>query len=440
MPFPLELAELLGHWGSYIVYLIIGIAFGATLEVAGFGKSTKLADQFYFKDMTVLKVMFGAIVVAMILIFLASALGLLDYNLIWVNPTYLWPGIVGGLVMGVGFIVGGFCPGTSLVAAATAKIDGIFFVLGVIFGIFFFGETVENFERFWYSSDMGRYTLPEMFGISTGAMVLIIAVGALVAFFGAEKLEEIFGDADPKKAPRWRYSAAGAVVVAAIGVLLIGQPTAEDRWEQIKDDKEPLIAERSIQIHPAELLEITHDDKLNIVILDVRPEVDYNLFHIRDAEHLAPDEVTEIVPGLHLEPDNTVFVVVSNDEAAATDAWKLLVAEAIPNVYILEGGVNNWLDTFSDDEFKDEHALAKMADDEMRYGFDIAFGDRYGVAAPDPYDFVIIKIVEAVEGEGDDTEEPQATPEPIEPVEGAIIYTPKVKLELKRGPSGGGCG
>ena len=51
--------------------------------------------------------------------------------------------------MGAGFIIGGFCPGTSLVAAATLKLDGLFFVLGVIFGIFIFGETVSNFNLFW---------------------------------------------------------------------------------------------------------------------------------------------------------------------------------------------------------------------------------------------------------------------------------------------------
>jgi uncharacterized membrane protein YedE/YeeE len=139
--FPLPLAELLGHWGSYLVYLLVGLAFGATLETAGFGNSTKLAAQFYFRDMTVFKVMFTAIIVAAALIFLSSAVGLLDYKLVWVPPTYLWPGIVGGLIMGVGFIVGGFCPGTSLVAMATGKIDGIFFVAGVLFGIFIFGET-----------------------------------------------------------------------------------------------------------------------------------------------------------------------------------------------------------------------------------------------------------------------------------------------------------
>jgi uncharacterized membrane protein YedE/YeeE len=137
--FPLPLGELLGHYGSYVVYLLVGLAFGATLETAGFGNSKKLAAQFFFKDMTVFKVMFTAIIVAGTLIFLSTAIGLLDYNLVWVPPTYLWPGIVGGLIMGVGFIVGGFCPGTSLVAMATGKIDGVFFVLGVLAGIFLFG-------------------------------------------------------------------------------------------------------------------------------------------------------------------------------------------------------------------------------------------------------------------------------------------------------------
>jgi hypothetical protein len=105
---PFELDGFMGGVGVYLVYLLIGIGFGATLEMAGFADSRRLAAQFYFKDLTVLKVMFTAIVTAMTLVFLASALQLLDYNVIWVNPTFLIPGIVGGLVMGVGFIIGGY--------------------------------------------------------------------------------------------------------------------------------------------------------------------------------------------------------------------------------------------------------------------------------------------------------------------------------------------
>ncbi|MBK8023406.1 MAG: YeeE/YedE family protein [Chloroflexi bacterium] len=123
-------------------------------------------------------------------IFLATGLGLLDYNLVWVNPTYLWPGIVGGLIMGVGFIIGGFCPGTSLVAAATLKIDGILFALGAFFGIFLFGETVGLYEPFWNSSYMGRFTLMDLFNTETGVIVVAVVVMALAAFAlgGAERV------------------------------------------------------------------------------------------------------------------------------------------------------------------------------------------------------------------------------------------------------------
>jgi rhodanese-related sulfurtransferase len=408
-PFPLLLTEILGKYGAYFVYLLIGIGFGYALEISGFGNSRKLAAQFYFKEMTVLKVMFSAIVVAMVLVFLASGLGLLDYNLVWVNPTYLWPGIIGGLIMGVGFIIGGFCPGTSLVALATFKSDGLFFAGGVLFGIFLFGETVQNFDIFFFSSYLGRLTLPDWLGISTGWVVLIIVLMALFMFWGSEQLERIFGGMDPKKAPKSRYIGAGVLVLVAIVVILIGQPTTEDRWTRIAPEKQSLLVTRSVQIHPGELLTTIHDHKLNLVMLDIRDEVDFNLFHIADARKVSIEDLHALTPELHLEPANTVFVVMSNDETAATEAWKILQAESVPNVYILEGGINNWLGIFAADEHR-ILALDWGGDDELRYDFVAALGAAYPSADPHIHDW-----------------------EEIE-------YEPKIKLELKRAPVSGGCG
>ncbi|MFN2137245.1 MAG: YeeE/YedE thiosulfate transporter family protein [Candidatus Promineifilaceae bacterium] len=406
--FPLPLAELLGHYGSFVVYFLIGIAFGAVLEMAGFGNSNKLAAQFYFKDMTVLKVMFSAIVVAMVLIFGSTAIGLLDYNLIWVNPTYLWPGIVGGLIMGAGFIIGGFCPGTSLVAAATLKKDGIFFVLGVLFGIFLFGETVQSFVIFWNSSYMGRFTLPELFGLPTGVVVVGVVIMALVMFWGSEKLEQHFGGKDPSKAPKWRYAAAGTLLAGAFAVMLIGQPTIVDRWESISAEKDALIDARQVQIHPGELLDSLHDTQLKVIMLDVRDEVDYNLFHILDARHVPLEELPDLVDEFHLEPANALFVTMSNDEAQATEAWRLLQAESVPNVYILEGGINNWLDTFGNDDLTKNYNIGDGSD-QLCYIFDSAVGSRNLAAEPDPHAY-------------------------------ELAYTPKIVMQLKRAPASGGCG
>ena len=126
----------------FVVHLLIGFGFGFMLERAGFGDSRKLAAQFYLNDMTVLKVMFSSIVTAMFVIHWAWKLGWVDLSLMWINPTYLWSAIAGGLILGVGFIIGGYCPGTSMVAVSTLKLDAIFFVLGILLGIFAFGEFV----------------------------------------------------------------------------------------------------------------------------------------------------------------------------------------------------------------------------------------------------------------------------------------------------------
>jgi rhodanese-related sulfurtransferase len=406
--FPLPLSQLLGHWGAYVVFLLIGISFGFVLEMSGFGNSKKLAAQFYFKDMTVLKVMFGAIVVAMVLIFAATAVGLLDYNLLWVNPTYLWPGIVGGLIMGAGFIIGGYCPGTALVGAATLKLDGVFFVLGVIFGIFLFGETVENFNLFWNSSYLGRFTIPEWLGLPTGVVVLLLVLMALFMFWGSEQLERIFGKKDPSKAPKWRYAAAVALVLGSVALVAFGQPTNEDRWAQISEEKQALLDERAVQIHPGELLDLTHDNSLKVVMLDVRDEVDYNLFHILDSQHVPLEALPDIIADLHFEPENAVFVTMGNDETAATEAWKMLVAESVPNVYLLEGGINNWIATFGDDDLT-KNFNAGAGEDQLCYIFDSALGARYAASGPVVHD-------------------------------GELEYTPKVIMETKRAPTGGGCG
>lgn len=407
--FPLPLTEILGQSGSYLVYLAIGFAFGYVLEIAGFGKSTKLAAQFYLRDMTVLKVMFTAIIVAMVLIFITTGLGWLDYNLIWVNPTYLWPGIVGGLIMGFGFIIGGFCPGTSIVSAATFKIDGIVFVLGVFFGIFLFGETVGLYEQFWHSSYLGRFTLQDLFNVDAGVVVVGVVIMALGAFAFAEFMERRFGDVKTLTFPKWRYTAAGGVMALGFGALLIGQPTNADRWAAISGTQETRLSDRAVQVHPAELLDYMYDRGLITYIIDVRSESDFNQFHLLDAHHVPLDSLLDHVSELHLQPDNTVFFIMSNDETAATQAWRLLTAEAVPNVYILEGGANNWLTTFADEDFKQQYFVSDHVDDRLAYAFPMALGSRYPAANPNRDMF------------------------PIE-------FTPKVVLQIKRGATSGGCG
>ncbi len=179
---------------SLIVAFILGLAFGVIFERGGFGSSRILAAQFYFTDMRVFKVMFTAIVVAMIGLFYLSWIGFLDLSLIYFTDTYLLPQVVGGLILGVGFVVGGYCPGTSSVAIANGKIDAIVYALGGLFGIFVFGEAFNYISDFFYSTPMGRITLPELFGIDYGIIMLVVILLAIAGFTGAEWVEKLLAN------------------------------------------------------------------------------------------------------------------------------------------------------------------------------------------------------------------------------------------------------
>lgn len=182
-----------GEEFGLIIAFIIGIGFGFFLEKAGFGSAKKLAAQFYFKDLTVFKVMFTAIITAMLGLFYLSWIGLVDINLIYTSNTYLLPQVIGGLILGFGFVVGGYCPGTSVVSCSTGKIDGLIFIIGVFIGILVFGEAFPALKDFFNSNAMGKVLIPEYFNLSHGLVVLLAVLLALGGFAGAEWAERKFG-------------------------------------------------------------------------------------------------------------------------------------------------------------------------------------------------------------------------------------------------------
>lgn len=429
-PLPSLIAVSAANPWTYVLFGAIGFAFGYTLEMSGFGDSRKLAAQFYFTEMTVLKVMFTAIVTAMVLLFGAVGLGILDFSQVWVNPTYLWSGLIGGLIMGVGFIIGGFCPTTSLASASTGKIDGMFFMLGGFVGAALFAESEPLFTN-WYNNAgyFGRVTLDEVFGISKGAVVVIVVFMALFMFWGAEQLERIFGKKDLHKEPRIRTAGAALLAAAAFIVFFIGSPSLEDKYNkltftrtesipQLNGDPivetkvytaDEMLANRLVFVSPAEAFKAKYNQSMNPIYLDVRSEADYNLYHIEDAINVPLAQIETIIPTLLTEPPaNTVYIVMSNDETAAVGAWKILAASSVPNVYVLEGGVNNWIAFFGS---KEPHRINPHAgDDQLGYLFPAALGSRYESCSPSPIEYE------------------------------NLTFEAKIKLQLKRDKSGGGCG
>jgi uncharacterized membrane protein YedE/YeeE len=181
--------------------LVLGVAFGFVLERAGFGRAQKLVAQFYGTDMTVYRVMFTAVVTAAVGSALLAAVGLLDLKAVSINyPTYLWPMVVGGLVVGAGFVTSGYCPGTSVVAAASGKLDGLLTIVGVVVGTVLYAEVQPSLGAFHDSGKLGSVFLYDLVHLPALVLALIIAAGAVASYQGAGKIERLVNAARARQA------------------------------------------------------------------------------------------------------------------------------------------------------------------------------------------------------------------------------------------------
>ncbi len=184
--------EFTSEW-NLLAALVIGFAFGWVLERAGFSTSRKLAGVFYGYDFVVIKVFFTAAAVAALGLFLLNQMGLLYFDEVWMPTTFLLPTIVGGVIMGLGFIMGGFCPGTSVPAAAIGKIDAMVFIGGMVLGMYFYSFTYEwLWEDLRNSTNLGKVKMGDLLGIGEGLAVFGFIVIALVTFWLVDTIKKKF--------------------------------------------------------------------------------------------------------------------------------------------------------------------------------------------------------------------------------------------------------
>ncbi len=197
MTFPLSSTMELSTAASLGIALVLGAGFGFCLERAGFGSARKLTAVFYAYDMAVVKVMFSAIVTAMVGLYVLSALGLLDLGELYLEPTNVAAQALGGLVFGAGFIVGGYCPGTSIAAIATGRKDGILFALGMLAGVYAYAEFTPGIETWIKATAQGEMTLPSVTGVGMGWYTAAFIAFLLFAAWGMGRLERRFAGLRP---------------------------------------------------------------------------------------------------------------------------------------------------------------------------------------------------------------------------------------------------
>lgn len=118
---------------TILLALVIGAAFGAVLDRIGASNPSYIGAMLNLTNLNLAKSILLAIGTGSVLMFGGQMLGLVDVGHMSVKAAYAGV-FLGGLLLGAGWALSGFCPGTGVVAAASGRKDALFFVAGGLLG------------------------------------------------------------------------------------------------------------------------------------------------------------------------------------------------------------------------------------------------------------------------------------------------------------------
>ena len=331
--------DLISDQLNLVIALAIGFLFGFVLEQAGFSSSRRLVGVFYGYDLTVLRVFFTAAVTAAVGVLLLAAAGLLDLTAIFVNPTWLTPAIVGGVIMGLGFLLGGFCPGTSVCAAAIGKVDAMAFVAGSFLGVFGYAELFPRFAAFADSTALGAAKVNESLGVSAGLFVFLLAAAAVLAFtVGGIVERKVSPDAAPSRLFPVRKHVIAAAALLAVAALAAVLPGRNARLEA-KVTAPGYVPHHVVKpMTPDELAFRILDRDPRLRVVDLRGEAARKARPLPGTIAVPASEVLGKEWRSSFSPRMVKKILVAETEAEAKTAAYLLVETGFENVAFLEGG------------------------------------------------------------------------------------------------------
>jgi uncharacterized protein len=333
---------LFGADTSLVVAFVIGIGFGFFLERAGFGSARKLVSQFYLDDLAVFKVMFTAIVTAMLGVTYLSWIGVLDLSQVYLVPTYLAPQVAGGVLLGFGFVIGGYCPGTSIAATATGKIDGLIYVLGVVAGTVLFAEAYPLVRALHLATPFGQTTIPQYFNLPYGLVALAVVLMAVGGFAGATWVERWMAakSAGPAVAPQPRppVNRRLALAALALGVIAVFARPMTGTTATFNTQEVALGMQRGDQwMQPRELADAIIKGTEDLRLIDVSDEGAFASYHVPGAENVP---VAGLVSAGLARTEK--IVLCSSDGSEAAQAWVLLRGSGFNGARVLRGGIEGW--------------------------------------------------------------------------------------------------
>ncbi len=169
-----------------ITGFVIGILFGASLFVAGLADPDKIIGTLRLKDFHAMRTIAVFVLVGMLGTWILQLAGHAHLS---IKPATMVTILLGGALLGIGFGMTGYCPGTGLVCAAAGRIDALITVAGMFAGalvyILIYPSIVLPLEKI---ANYGKVTLPELTKTSAAVWVLpIVAAGTVVLLLTARK-------------------------------------------------------------------------------------------------------------------------------------------------------------------------------------------------------------------------------------------------------------
>ncbi len=157
----------------------MGILFGVLLHRGGVANYNVIVNQFRFKDFTVLKIMFTAIIVGGIGVLLLKSTGHAQYH---IKPANMLGVALGAALFGVGMVLYGYCPGTGVAAMATGSLHAVVGFLGMLVGGVLYALSFAWVEAHIQKvAALGKVRLPDITGVPDwGWFVILTAIAGVV--------------------------------------------------------------------------------------------------------------------------------------------------------------------------------------------------------------------------------------------------------------------
>ncbi len=326
---------------AFLASLLIGLAFGIALERAGFGSSRRLAGIFYFRDMAVLKVMFTAVIVAMLGVSYAKVLGWVTPDNVYFLHTLYAAQILGGLLFGAGFVMSGWCPGTAAVGLASGKIDALVFLFGAMGGSILYSELYPAVAPLT-ANDRGVLFGFESLGVSEAGFAFVFTLIAVGCFWGAEAIEKKRSGVDGYWNSRFLKVFSAVLVIGAFGLFArqaspASTPAAAAQEQALLSGMQ----EGADHIEATELADRLLGGDASILLADIRTPGEYANFHIRTAVNIQPADLPD---ALAPHKNQGVVVLYSNGMTHPAQARDSLARLGFGNVYQLTDGLEGFLD------------------------------------------------------------------------------------------------